>query len=149
MKFIPFFALKISFSQINFFALIFKHTICVYFSCFGLQNKTWMIFSIITRLTSEDIPEHNPVTNDLSKYDWYTCIRASIDHKNTSDTPFKSPRHIEYIFKLYWVISLSPQNILSDFFNVFPGQNSCFSDIYFKVSSNTWPSKFSFSIKIV
>ena len=51
--------------------------------------------------TSEDIPEHNPVTNDLSKYDWYTCIRASIDHKNTSDTSFKSPRHIEYILKLY------------------------------------------------
>ena len=52
-------------------------------------------------LSSENIPEHNPVTNNLSKYDWYTCIRASIDHKKTPDTSFRSPRHIKYILKLY------------------------------------------------
>ena len=77
--------------QRHFLQALKKFRTCILFFC---------KLNILKKLTSEDIPEHNPVTNELSKYDWYTCIRASIDHKNTSDTSFKSPKHIEYILKL-------------------------------------------------
>ena len=75
---------------------------------------SWMYF-----YTFEDIPEHIPVSNNFSKYGWYTYIRGTMTHKNTSYASFESAWHIEYILKLYQIIYLSSWNILSDFWEFF------------------------------